>query len=79
MPLLACPVSGWPVTRFTAAGLQYVRTSAKMLALFVSRWPKSMATPFRQSFSVATRYGSRMPFQSKLELSMASRKSPFGQ
>ena len=42
------------------------------------QWVDSIVTPFRQSFSVATRKASRMPFQSNEELSMASMKSPFG-
>ena len=37
-----------------------------------------MPAPLRASFSVATMYGARLPFQSKDELRMASRKSPFG-
>ena len=78
MPGAAGPVSSRPVTRFTAAGLQYVRTSAKICAVPVSRWPSSMHSPFRLSFSVATMKGSRMPVQSNDELRIASRKSPFG-
>jgi hypothetical protein len=78
IPPAATPESSCPVTRFTAAGLQYVRTSAKICAVPVSRCPNTMERPFRQSFSVAKTKGSRMPFQSKDELSIASMKSPFG-
>ena len=37
-----------------------------------------MAMPLRVSFSVAKVMASRMPFQSKLELRIASMKSPLG-
>ena len=54
-PPAAWPSSSWPVTRFTASGLQYVRTSAKICAVPVSKLPISMLAPLRLSFSVATR------------------------
>ena len=47
------PVKALPVTRFTASGLQYVRTSENICEVLVSKWPNSMATPFKLSFSVA--------------------------
>ena len=78
MPPAARPVSSLPVTRFTASGLQYVRTSLKICARLVSRWPKSMATPLQASFSVATTKASRMPFQSNDVFSIDSGKSPLG-
>ena len=78
IPPAAAPASSWPVTRFTAAGLQYVRTSAKICAVPVSRWPNSIDAPFSESFSVANTNASRMPFQSNDELRIASMKSPLG-
>ncbi|MNP61597.1 hypothetical protein D3C76_1568030 [compost metagenome] len=79
MPFAAAPSSLCPVTRSTEFGLQYVRTSAKICAVFVSKYPNSMPTPFKLSFSVATTKGARIPFQSKEEFSIVSIKSPFGE
>jgi hypothetical protein len=78
IPFAASPARSLPVTRLTASGLQYVRTSLKICAVFVNRCPSSIAAPFRLSFSVATICGRRIPFQSKLEQSIASIKSPLG-
>ena len=66
------------VTLLIASGLQYVRISENICAVFVRRYPNSIGTPFIASFSVATRYGGLIPFQSNDEQSIASRKSPFG-
>ena len=78
-PFFAPPVGFQPVARFTASGLQNVRTSAKSCARFVRRCMRSIETPLSVSFSVANVNGSRGPFQSKEVLSHASAKSPFGQ
>ena len=40
--------------------------------------PSSMVAPFSESFSVANTCGALIPFQSKLELRIASMKSPLG-
>src|SRR5690242_1674916 len=53
-PFVAAPDSLCPVTRLTASGLQYVRTSAKTCAVLVSRYPNNMLPAFSESFSVAT-------------------------
>ena len=47
IPPWASPVSAFPVTRFTAAGLQKVRTSEKIWDVQVSWWPKSIEIPLR--------------------------------
>ena len=54
MPPEANPVSSLPVTRFTASGLQYVRTSLNICPQPVSKLPNSMATALHESFSVAS-------------------------
>ena len=54
----AAPPSGFlPVTRSTASGLQYVRTSLNIAALPVTRCRKSIERPFIASFSVAIFFG----------------------
>ncbi len=55
IPFRARPEGLMPVTRFMAAGLQYVRMSENIWAVLVRRYPKSIGTPFIASFSVATR------------------------
>ena len=67
-----------PVTRLTASALQKVRTSAKIWARLVNRHISNMQMPLSASFSVATMYGARMPFQSNELLRIASEKSPLG-
>jgi len=66
------------VTLLTAWGLQKVLTSVKTWAVPVKRCPKSIPTPLRASFSVATINASLVPFQSKELFNMVSIKSPFG-
>src|SRR5450759_1643190 len=77
-PFEARPSGFILVTLLIASGLQYVRISENICAVFVRRYPNSIDTPFMASFSVATRYGGLMPFQSNEEQRIASRKSPFG-
>ena len=56
-------------------GLQ-VRTSQNTGAVLVSRVPRSIDAPLSVSFSVANAVGRRAPFQSKVEVRIASAKSP---
>ena len=78
MPPAARPVSSFPVTRFTASGLQYVRTSLNICPQPVSKLPNNMATALQESFSVANTYALRIPFQSNVLHIRASVKSPLG-
>src|SRR5574344_741292 len=78
MPPAALPASSYPVTRFTASGLQYVRTSWKQGALPVKSVANIIEIPLHVSFSVANGNGAFFPFQSKDDDIRASVKSPFG-
>ena len=78
IPPAARPVNSLPVTRFTASGLQYVRTSENICPQPVNNLPNNIATALQASFSVATTYASRIPFQSNVLHIKASVKSPFG-
>ena len=78
IPFAALPVSSFPVTRLTASGDQYVRTSWKHGALPVSKVANSIEIPFNVSFSVAKANGAFFPFQSNEDAIIASVKSPLG-
>ena len=58
--------------------VQHVLMSENICGSPVKRCCKSIVTPLSVSFSVANTKGSRIPFQSKEELRMASEKSPSG-
>ena len=78
MPLAALPLSSLPVTRFTASGDQYVRTSWNAGALPVTSVAKSIEIPFNVSFSVANGVGIFLPFQLNDDAIIASVKSALG-